>query len=522
MKKARGLQPDTGQERNRKMNHTLREGSANGANETSHSKPKNGLPVAAEGRMEPFPVDDLPPVVSDYVAAAAKALAVDPAMVAVPLLATLGGCIGNTRRILLKKGWTESACIWACVVADSGSAKSPALDAATRFLMRRQYQEHARWERAMSEWEQEKLTAKAKAAAEKKPPPAEPPAPKLTQLFCSDFTMEKLCAMLASHPRGLVSVQAELGGLFGGMNAYRGGRGADRENLLKMYSGESLKIDRLGRGTMIVTSPFLSVVGCCTPASLRSALMAENNESNGLSARFLLCRPPRQLRKWTEAEIPEETAERLGNLVDELLDLPQVKGDEGEFKPVFLPLQKRAKRVWADWVNRHNCEMMRFSGPVAGAFSKLEATCARIALILQSADRPSAGSISEFWMAAACRITDWAKSEQVRFWLDAKASDRFAEQQRLTEWIRGRGGRVTATNVQHNFRPRPANTEAAYKLLRDLVGQGIGRMELIPTGGRPADTFILNDAAKGSTETTEETDPAVADTEETDLDSIPF
>ena len=153
------------------MNHTLKEHSANSAKGSVQNTGEVDLSVAAEGKMEPFPVDALPPVVADYVVAAAKALAVDVAMVAVPLLATLGGCIGNSRRILLKKGWSESACVWACVVADSGSGKSPALDAATGFLMRRQRQEHRAWEQAMREWEKAVLDAKAKAAEEKKPPP---------------------------------------------------------------------------------------------------------------------------------------------------------------------------------------------------------------------------------------------------------------------------------------------------------------------------------------------------------------
>jgi hypothetical protein len=475
--------------------------------------------------MEPFPLDALPPAVADYVGAAAKALAVDPAMVAVPLLATLGGCIGNSRRVLLKKGWTESACLWAVVVADSGSAKSPALDASAKFLMRRQKQEHKRWEREMAQWEKDKLAAKAKALEEKKPPPEEPPAPRLTQVICTDATMEKLVAMLHENDRGLLSVQAELAGFFGGMNAYRGGRGADRENLLKMYSGETIKIDRLGRGTLIVTQPFLSVVGCITPASFRSALQKDGNEENGLSARFLLCRPPRMLRQWTEAEIPEQTAERLGDLVDELLDLRPATDDQGESRPVFLPLEKDAKKVWADWVNRHNTEALQFSGPVAGAFSKLEATCARIALILQTADCPTAGSISEYWMAAAVRITDWFKAEQERFWLDSKAADRLAEQQRLTQWIRGKGGRVTAREVQRTWTPRPATAEAAEAILKALVKRGIGEMRLVkPQVGRPVDTFFLHDAEALDTTPDDFGETAIVSqpNDDTDLESIPF
>lgn len=71
--------------------------------------------------------------------------------------------------------------------------------------------------------------------------------------------------------------------------------------------------------------------------------------------------------------------------------------------------------------------------------------------------------------------------------------------ERLITWIRGRGGRVTATQVQHNFRPRPANSAAAQELLWRLVTLGHGRFKLIcPPTGRPADTFVLSEADRDS------------------------
>ena len=67
--------------------------------------------------------------------------------------------------------------------------------------------------------------------------------------------------------------------------------------------------------------------------------------------------------------------------------------------------------------------------------------------------------------------------------------------QRLIAWIQKRGGKATATQVQHNFRPRPSTALAARELLEGLVRLGHGRFKLIcPPTGRPADTFVLSEA----------------------------
>src|SRR6516162_9864880 len=83
----------------------------------------------------PFPLAALPPIMRDYVDASAAAIGCDPALVALPALAVAAGCIGNSRAIRLKPGWTEPAVVWAATVAPSGSQKSPAWAAAVDPLM---------------------------------------------------------------------------------------------------------------------------------------------------------------------------------------------------------------------------------------------------------------------------------------------------------------------------------------------------------------------------------------------------
>src|SRR5206468_1703264 len=70
-------------------------------------------------RFEPFPVDALPEPVRSFVAAGAKAIGCDPCYVALPLLTVLAAAIGNTRRLLLKLGWTVPAILWTAIVGES-------------------------------------------------------------------------------------------------------------------------------------------------------------------------------------------------------------------------------------------------------------------------------------------------------------------------------------------------------------------------------------------------------------------
>ena len=80
--------------------------------------------------FQPFPVDALPEPLRRLVTIGAKAMVCEPSFVALPLLAGAASAIGNARRVQLKRGWSEPAIVWAAIVGDSGTLKSPAIEAA--------------------------------------------------------------------------------------------------------------------------------------------------------------------------------------------------------------------------------------------------------------------------------------------------------------------------------------------------------------------------------------------------------
>jgi hypothetical protein len=73
-----------------------------------------------------FPVAALPEVGRRLVEEGAAALNCPPDLIAVPLLAMTAGVIGNTQKIQLKASYTQRPILWTAVIAEPGTAKSPA------------------------------------------------------------------------------------------------------------------------------------------------------------------------------------------------------------------------------------------------------------------------------------------------------------------------------------------------------------------------------------------------------------
>jgi hypothetical protein len=79
--------------------------------------------------VDPFPTDVLPEPLARYVREGAKAMGCPEDYLAVPMLVVAGAAIGGSRVLEVKPGWREAPCLYAAVVGDPGTTKSPALKA---------------------------------------------------------------------------------------------------------------------------------------------------------------------------------------------------------------------------------------------------------------------------------------------------------------------------------------------------------------------------------------------------------
>jgi len=452
----------------------------------------------ADNRYVPFPVEALPEPVRSYIAEGARAIGCDASFLALPMLAGLASAIGNTRRLAIKRSWSEPPILWCAIVGESGTAKSPAMELALRPIRSRQHRamkEHAEtmkaWQADYARWEVEHASWKKNAAKgdDSDPPPA-PERPICPRVWFDDCTVEALVTRLKENPRGLLMVRDELAAWFG-FDRYNGGKGgAEVPKWLEVFGGRALIVDRKTSGTEYVERASVSIIGGIQPATLQRAI-AQEHRDNGLAARLLFAMPPRRPKQWTEDDVSERTEAAAARVFDHLYALEPDTDAEGDATPRLLPLTSAAKTVWIEFVNRHGVEQADRVGDEAAAWAKLEAFCARFALVLHMA-RVAAGdptiadpdAVDEHSIAAGVRLVGWFAREADRFYELMRGDENDRDRRRLAEWINARhNGVASVRDLTHGLRAFKGNREKAKAALDDLVASGAGDWD--HGGGRP-------------------------------------
>jgi len=454
---------------------------------TETRRPATPSKPAATGRppvvrtlptYQPFPLDALPPTLREYVDAAAAAIGCDPALVALPALAVIAGCIGNSRAIQLRRRWSEPAVVWALTVARSGGVKSPAFSAAVDPLMDHQMGRH------------EDYLERKKEDDEAKLPPC---------LVTSNTTIESVGELLRDNPRGLLMARDELDGWFQSFTKYRQGGASDRPDWLELNRAGTLRLDRITRqrGPLCVRRAACSVCGTIQRGPLARALDAEALGA-GLGARFLLAMPPMLKRVWTEAEVSEDLADNYAGLLCRLLALELA--DVKRRQPHFLGLSPPAKAAFVEWFNywgelQHGAPDAR-----AAVLAKLEGYAARLALLHSVVAHAAAEAddrrrpIGEQSIRAGIRLAEWFAAESERVYAALRESEDERSRRELVEWIAARDGETTAKAVQENLRSRYPTSEEARAALDELAATGLGDWHegtSGPRGGRPSLRFRL-------------------------------
>jgi hypothetical protein len=452
---------------------------------------------------KPFPIGVLPIIVADYVRAASCAIGCDPSFIALPLMACLARAIGNKRAIRLKRTWTEPAIIWAAIIGKSGTHKSPALTAATSFLNRHQAKSIAAFDEAVARYDQDKALYDRDYAAWKRskstePPPWQPEVPVCQRFVTTDCTIEALAFLLHSQFDGVLVPRDELAGWLGGIAEYKGGKGSDLGHWLASWSASPLTVDRKTGAIKMIHVPraAVSIVGGIQPGVLRKAIGQEHMQ-DGLCARLLLAMPDPKPVRWTDAIVDPPTEAAMGNVFERLLSLDPAGDEDGKPCPMPMPLTDTAKPVWVEYFNRHRAELTDLDDDLAAAWSKLEAYTARFALIFQlcawAAGEQGASDqvIDEAAMRSAILLSDWFGGEARRVYGLFAESNVDREQRELVEWIRRKGGRVTAREAQQGHR-RFKTADEAEAALTELFEAGFGQWSLTPTATKPRREFILS------------------------------
>lgn len=327
-----------------------------------------------------FPGEAFPDPIFQWLNACAKSVGVPLEMVAFPFMAMVGAMIGNRASIELKRGFWQFASLWIAVVTDPGRGKSPSLVHARRPVSRMQERALTTYKNLLAEWEEDVQRWQSQGADTRG---AKPVGPRLRHYLSTNATLEAIVGMLEGSP-GITLLFDELGKFVSGMNQYRGGKGADRQEFLSAWNNASIKADRLGGEPKIIAYPCVSIVGGIT-SDFITDLHSKDGSRDGTLERFLILRPQFDPPMWTDDEIDPAL---FGPVMTTLEQLDRLAPRDGEDGGLTVLLSVEAKQQYVAWFNENAGLQREAIGITAGVYSKLTMQIPRIALILSLLRNP--------------------------------------------------------------------------------------------------------------------------------------
>jgi hypothetical protein len=422
-------------------------------------------------------------------------------MLAVPMLSVIATAVGSSTRLEVKPDWQVPSIIWTCTVAKSGSAKSPAMKLATRFLRKIQDrfdQEHElaaeshrpellRYEAALKTW---------KADGCQGDMPAEPAAPVHRRILTSDGTLPAVSELMSRNSGGLLYFADELAGWLGAMTKFSNGDDSNAWN--ELFDGQSFWHDRKVAKSLRVRYPALSVTGGIQPERVFTCFSRDNLES-GLAARVLFFKPPARERKLTDISIPRELTSQVGNHLEALAERQPSTAGSLTWEPDLLGLEREAFAEYRKWHDRIQKELAATEGPINAALAKLTGTALRVALVHFCYRYPNAvqagREVDVESIRAGMTVADWFASEAARMYQanELGVDERLAAE--VVELLQSFGP-MTVRDMQRRKRIlREHEASELERLVAGLVPAVLANTVEKDTGGRPCVVYRLNAGA---------------------------
>jgi hypothetical protein len=330
-----------------------------------------------------FPLDALPINLRRFAREAAASVGCPVDYLGIATLTAASAAIGDTRRIDIKKDWTEGAAIFGMIVGGPASKKTPAMNLALRPVRERQMVLKTEYERQKEEYE----SALRDFEKAKKDGPSElrkPDKPKLGRTYVDDTTVERLADVLNENRRGVLLTKDELSGWLGSFDQYKTGKGADRQFWLSVHTNQPVSVDRKSsEEPVLVPRPFVSIVGEIQPEVLPDF---GKDRGDGLIDRFIPAYPKPWVGRWTDDEISDHVREEYARTLSSLYKLRHANEEDEPF-PSRVHMTAEAKEIFVAEYNRLHDELEALGFPqrLRPAWGKLEAYLARFALIIAMA-----------------------------------------------------------------------------------------------------------------------------------------
>jgi Protein of unknown function (DUF3987) len=314
--------------------------------------------------------------------------------VAVSLLASAGSALANVRWPVAGAAWFEPPILWCGLVGSPSTGKSPAIDVVYRLVQYAEDRMAAGFDDLSRDFETRKHIAEAsreawkadvRAAVKAGTSPSamptdaiEPTPPTRPRIRVADATTERLGALAAALPRGLLLQRDELSGWLGAFDKYGGG-GSDRAFAIEMYGGRSYVVDRVNNPEPLrVRHLSVGVLGGVHPDKLSTII---DGPDDGLSSRILWAWPDMTPLFSPAREIGTDI--HAQNAFARLTELRMGSDQFGNPEPIHVRLSAEAEDALEEFGRDMDARSGEASGLFAGSLGKARGHALRLSLVIE-------------------------------------------------------------------------------------------------------------------------------------------
>lgn len=350
-----------------------------------------------EPNLPAFPVDTLPDTVRGYVLGLAESTQTPVDMCACSVLAALALCAQGRYKIQGKPDWVEPLNLYVVSVAEPSERKSAVIGAVSNPITAYEAEENKRRAPLIEEskmklrvLEQEQKTMESKMAKKQDVKEedflsiaSEIAAFKVMQplkLYVDDITTEKLSSALSEN--GRTAILSSEGGIFD-LLAGLYSKNVNIDVFLKAYSGDTIRVDRIGRPSESIKDPALTILLTVQPNVISGMMSNRTFRGRGLTARFLYCMPRSLVgkRRFSTAPIPYEAKQRYREIIEDMLS-------EENTEPELITLCPEALQLLEDFSVSLEPKLRGEYADISDWAGKLVGNVLRLAGILTRADKP--------------------------------------------------------------------------------------------------------------------------------------
>lgn len=277
----------------------------------------------------------LPPILERAAFQAAALSGADPGGYAMGMLCTAGAAITDGIRIKVKRSeeWKEEARIWVMLLGEPSYKKSPIMKTCTHAIASIDARMVSDYERAFTDWKEHEN--------------GDMPVP--TRLRIDDITMEAAQEVARYSPNGVLAMQDELSGWFGGIEKYSGGKGSakDRSFWLRAFGGGQYAVNRVSRKPFLIDNLSISVLGGIQPDAIRR-VMADATDDGLIQRFFPVVLKPAEIGR---DDLPSDAIRDYDALIERL---HEIKPPRNFFGDVVLTFDDEAQALRAELEVKHH------------------------------------------------------------------------------------------------------------------------------------------------------------------------